>query len=164
MEAASGNERSDGGRTPRRASAAPIVNQVSAGGVVYRKRGAGPMEVILCGRNRPKQWALPKGTPDPGETIEETALREVREETGLEVRIVGDLGHIEYRFSRGGIRNHKRVYHYLMEPIGGATRLHDPEFDVVEWFPAAEALHVMTYENEARVMERARRAVSGGEK
>lgn len=119
------------------------------------------MEVVLCGRQRPHQWALPKGTPDEGETIEETALREVREETGLEVRIVGDLGHIEYSFSRNGVRNLKRVYHYLMEPIGGRFENHDPEFDVVEWFPEAEALIVMTYENEAVVVERARRAVLG---
>ena len=119
------------------------------------------MEVVLCGRHRPHQWALPKGTPNEGETIEETALREVREETGLEVRIVGNLGHIEYSFSRNGVRNLKRVYHYLMEPNGGRFENHDPEFDVVEWFPEAEALIVMTYENEAVVVERARRAVLG---
>ena len=142
-----------------RPSSRVIATPVSAGGVVFRRIGGGPMEMVLCGRHRPHQWALPKGTPDEGETIEETALREVREETGLEVRIVGDLGHIEYSFSRNGVRNLKRVYHYLMEPIGGRFENHDSEFDVVEWFPEAEALSVMTYENETEIVERARRAV-----
>ena len=117
------------------------------------------MEVVLCGRHRPYQWALPKGTPNEGEAIEQTALREVREETGLEVRIVAGLGHIEYWFTREGVRNRKRVHHYLMEPIGGDFALHDPEFDVVRWFPHDEALGVMTHRNEAEVAERARRAV-----
>ena len=158
-------DESNDGRPERGSDSAspptPIATPVSAGGVVYRKIGEGPMEVVLCGRHRPHQWALPKGTPDEGETIEETALREVREETGLEVRIVGDLGHIEYSFSRNGVRNNKRVYHYLMEPVGGKFENHDPEFDVVEWFPEAEALNVITYENEAVVVERARRAILG---
>ncbi len=137
----------------------PVANPVSAGGVVYRRTDEGNIEVVLCGRHRPYQWALPKGTPDQGETIQETALREVREETGLDVHILAELGHIEYWFSRDGVRHHKRVYHYLMEPVGGDFAQHDPEFDVVQWFRDDEALEVMTHRNEAQVVERARRAV-----
>ena len=120
------------------------------------------MEIALCGRVRPTMWSLPKGTPIVGESIDETALREVREETGLEVHIVQSLGHIEYWFTRGAVRNHKRVYHFLMTPIGGALDLHDAEFDVVEWFPAPEAIRVLSYLNEVEVLERALRALREG--
>ncbi|MEE3246316.1 MAG: NUDIX domain-containing protein, partial [Chloroflexota bacterium] len=68
-----------------------VENLVSAGGVVYQ-RNCGRLETVLCGRSQPVRWSLAKGTPDPGESLEQTALREVREETGLEVEINGSLG------------------------------------------------------------------------
>ena len=131
------------------------VELVSAGGVVLRKGRQGD-EVVLCGRRDPIRWALPKGTPDPGETREQTALREVREETGLDVEIVRRLDAIQYRFLRAsdGARCHKTVHYYLMSPTGGDTSRHDDEFDFVEWFPLAEALKTMTYPNEARIVEK----------
>lgn len=134
-----------------------IERVVSAGGVVYRQSPRGP-ELLVCGSHEPRLLCLPKGTPDPGESLEETALREVREETGVEARVVEDLGHIEYWFSRpqDGVRYHKRVYHYLMEPTGGDPSLHDHEFDWVAWMPLEEALNTLTYRNEVDVVERAR--------
>ena len=66
----------------------PIRDAVSAGGVVARLDTSGAPEVVLCGRRSEKLWVLPKGTPDGGEPIEQTALREVREETGLEIKLV----------------------------------------------------------------------------
>ena len=127
---------------------------VSAGGVVYRRQ-QGDLFVALCGRTRSRTWALPKGTPDAGETIEETALREVREETGLEVEIEAPLGEIEYWFSRSSERIHKRVHFYLMGERGGRFEDHDPEFDVVEWFSGAQALRSLTFETESNVLRRA---------
>ena len=102
-------------------------------------------------------WSLAKGTPEPGETLEQTALREVQEETGLEVEIAAPLGTIEYWFSRRepNTRFHKTVHFYLMAPIGGEINLHDPEFDVVQWFPSEEALEALTYANEVEVLRRA---------
>ena len=107
-------------------------------------------------------WSLAKGTPDPGETLEETALREVREETGLEVDIAAPLGTIEYWFHRRefNVRYHKTVYFYLMVPVGGGIELHDPEFDVVQWFPSDEALQAMTYANESDLLRRALEVIS----
>lgn len=134
-----------------------IENLVSAGGVVYRHGQVG-VDVVLCGRHDDGVlWGLPKGTPIAGETIEETALREVAEETGFDVEIERPLGSVEYWFSRPeqGVRFHKRVYHFLMLPVGGGFDKHDHEYDVVEWYPALEALQRLTYRNEAEIVQRA---------
>lgn len=136
--------------------ALPTEEHFSAGGVVYRESERG-IEVILCGRVKPLLWSLPKGTPDDGESPEATALREVREETGLQIAIERDLGEIEYWFQKPGARVHKRVKFYLMIPTGGSVDDHDPEFDRVEWFEGEQALATMTYTNEKEVMERALR-------
>ncbi len=126
----------------------------SAGGVVY-KLVDGQIHVVLCGREQPPLWGLPKGTPNEGETPERTALREVREETGLEVSLEQELGEIEYWFGKPGARVHKRVKFYLMSPTGGRTEDHDPEFDLVVWYPYEEALKLMTYNTETEIMKKA---------
>ena len=102
----------------------------------------GRTEICLGMRRRERNgasWALPKGTPSAGETAEQTALREVREETGLEVRIVDHVGAIEYFFTQDGVRIHKTVHYFLMEPTGGNLADHDHEFDEVRWVPLDEA-------------------------
>jgi 8-oxo-dGTP pyrophosphatase MutT (NUDIX family) len=133
-----------------------IEEPVSAGGVVYRSVG-GRLETVLCGRDNPVRWSLAKGTPDPGETMEQTALREVREETGLEVQIEEPIHSIDYWFAdrESDVRYHKTVHFFLMTPIGGHTEQHDPEFDVVQWFPSDEALTTLAYANEAEVLRKA---------
>ena len=139
-----------------------VAQAVSAGGVVCDQRN-GEVMVAMCGRLKTGLWALPKGTPDSGETLEETALREVREETGLHVEIAAPLGHIEYWFTRDGERIHKRVYFYLMRPCGGSFDDHDPEFDVVRWASTTEALDTLTYPSEREVLQRAMSALDAGE-
>ena len=141
---------------------ARIEHLVSAGGVVYRERD-GLLQVVLCGRKSPLLWALPKGTPDQGETLEQTAVREVREETGLEVAIQTPLGFVEYWFSRtqDNVRCHKKVYFYLMVPTGGDPSLHDPEFDLVQWFAETEVFDAMTHASEQGVVKKALLAVRG---
>lgn len=133
-----------------------VENPVSAGGVVYQMND-GRLETVLCGRSQPVRWSLAKGTPDAGETLEQTALREVREETGLEVEIDGSLGNIEYWFAdrNKDVRYHKTVHFYLMVPVGGTTDQHDPEFDVVQWFGVEDALKNLAYANEVNVLQRA---------
>jgi 8-oxo-dGTP pyrophosphatase MutT (NUDIX family) len=140
----------------------PLIRDVSAGGVVYRRRSPeGPIEVALVGRLHPRaRWALPKGTPEVGETLEGTAVREVGEETGLLVRIQRPLDQIQYWFVWGGVRHFKTVHFYLMEMVGGDTANHDGEYDVVEWFPIGEALKKLSYPNEARVVDRAQQVLT----
>jgi 8-oxo-dGTP pyrophosphatase MutT (NUDIX family) len=132
----------------------PVQRAVSAGGIVYRMTESGP-EFAICGRDSDGVWGLPKGTPDPGESLEQTAVREVEEETGLRVRVVDKIGVIEYWFSREGVRYHKWVHYYLMEAIGGDTSAHDVEYDRVEWFPAEVALKNLTFKNEVEVAQKA---------
>lgn len=97
-------------------------------------------------------WTLPKGTPDPGETVEQTALREVAEETGLEVRIVEPLPSIEYAFVQDGTRIQKTVHYFLMEPIGGDLSRHDAEFERVRWVPFDEAPGLLSFATERELV------------
>ncbi len=111
--------------------------------------------MVLCGRDRDGVWSLPKGTPEAHEDLAAAAIREVGEETGLEVAIEGELGHISYWFTADGVRYHKAVHFYVMSATGGSVEQHDQEFDDVRWFLASEALTAMTYPNERLVVERA---------
>jgi 8-oxo-dGTP pyrophosphatase MutT (NUDIX family) len=115
----------------------------------------GRIEVLLVHRRQPRLWALPKGTPDSGETIEETAVRETREETGLEVEIERPLRSIRYFFVRGTTRFHKTVHFFLMRAIGGALEDHDAEFDEVAWVDLEEALAILNHPTERSVVEEA---------
>ena len=130
-------------------------NAVSAGGVVYRRHEEG-VEVVLVARPKQNLWALPKGTPEPGETLEQTAMREVAEETGLEVAIAGELGSIRYRYAipDEGVLVHKVVHYYLMEPTGGNVADHDHEYDVVDWLDIEAARKRMSYANERHIIDR----------
>jgi 8-oxo-dGTP pyrophosphatase MutT (NUDIX family) len=133
----------------------------SAGGVVHRTFD-GRLELALVHRRSPVLWALPKGTPDAGETLEETALRETREETGLEVEIERQLRSIRYFFVRGSTRFHKTVHFYLMRAYGGSTDAHDAEFDEVRWVELDEALALLSHATERAVVEEAAVLVRGG--
>ncbi len=141
------------------------VKVVSAGGLVFRETGD-LVETLLCARARPGfqgedaplTWRLPKGTPERGETVEQTARREVQEETGVHVNVLAPITSIRYFFvgHDDGIRYDKTVYFYLMEPMGGSTSDHDAEFDVVEWWSYEEAVELLEYDNEREVLEAAR--------
>src|SRR2546421_7956346 len=113
------------------------------------------VEVVLVGRSHSGIWALPKGTPESGETFEQVAVREVQEETGLQVRLIAYIGNISYSFVRDQVRYQKQVRHFLFEAIGGDTALHDHEYDVVEWFSFAEASRRLTYQNEVNILYQA---------
>lgn len=132
----------------------PVRLASAAGGVVLRD-GAGGLEVVLAGRLADGSWVFPKGTPDEGESIEETALREVREESGLEVRIIRPLGTMEYWFAAAGERVHKVVHFFVMEATGGDLARHDTEYDLVRWVPVDEARAMLTFDSYRAVLERA---------
>ncbi|MFN8630782.1 MAG: NUDIX domain-containing protein [Chloroflexota bacterium] len=107
-------------------------------------------------------WTLPKGTPNAGETTEETALREVNEETGLTVEIVKPFESINYTFVQGRTRIHKTVHYFLMLPTGGDLARHDHEFDEVRWIGFDDASSLLTFETERALVARAAAAAAGG--
>ena len=127
----------------------------SAGGVVIRETAAGPS--IVIGRRRRERvgstWSLPKGTPIEGESTEETALREVTEETGLAVAIVERLPSIEYSFVRDGARILKTVHFFVMEPTGGDLSGHDHEYEEVRWVTFHEASALLTFSSERSLVD-----------
>jgi uncharacterized protein involved in tolerance to divalent cations/ADP-ribose pyrophosphatase YjhB (NUDIX family) len=135
----------------------PTVKEVSAGGVIYRKDSDDLEIALIHTRNR---WGLPKGHIEEGERVDEAALREVREETGLEGKLVRKLGDIRYSYrdkSQAGepIRIYKRVFFYLMRYTRGDTRDHDHEVDDVRWFPIAQAMRELRFATERKMVHRA---------
>jgi 8-oxo-dGTP pyrophosphatase MutT (NUDIX family) len=152
-------------RRPGAVARLRATTATSAGGIVIRESDGRPQLVI--GRRRRERdsstWTLPKGTPVPGETLEQTAVREVGEETGLRVRITGPLDSIHYRFVQSGTRISKTVHYFLMEPIGGDLVNHDHEFDEVRWLDFAEAQSLLTFETERALVTRAGRVLAAAD-
>lgn len=128
---------------------------VSAGGVVV-----GPDGVLLIARrgaNGSLQWTLPKGLVEPGEDVMATAVREVREETGIEAAIDSKLGTIDYWFvwKPEDTRYHKFVHYFLMLPTGGDFSARDDEAEEVRWVPAGDAVATASFANERDIIARA---------
>ena len=146
------------------ATKSKVEYPVSAGGVVYRIVEDGKVDVVICGlcSSNGWTWGLPKGTPEPGETLEETAIREVTEETGLKVSLEAPIDSIKYWFVRpdDGVRCSKTVHFYLMSTQGGSFDNHDHEFDDVRWSNEEDSRNTLTYKNEIDVLGKAIEMVS----
>lgn len=128
---------------------------MAAGGVVFREGDEG-IELVLVSRRSSGLFALPKGKVDPGEQVRETAVREVREETGLQAEILDELGDVRYWFTdENRERVDKVVYFFLMRPTGGDMADHDHEFDDVGWYHLAEAERLLTHKNQLHILHRA---------
>ncbi len=126
---------------------------VSAGGVVWRERSEpGEVEVVLV-QTPARRWSLPKGTPENGEKLDETALREVSEETGLEVELDEKIGVMRYSFGGAEARIDKAVHFWLMQPTGGSFEDHDDEHIDVRWVGLGEAMRMVSYRNTASLLE-----------
>jgi len=136
----------------------PSKDVVSAGGVVVDDRPDGTRRVLLIvhrSLSGHPRWTLPKGGVEPGETLEQTALREVREETGHGATIVAPLGAIEYSFvwQPDRVRYHKRVHYFLMRWDGLPPGPRDEEAEHVEWVTSTVALLRLAHRNERALVE-----------
>ncbi len=134
-----------------------IKNLTSSGGVISRVSDKG-VEVVLVSVRGRKAWCLPKGIIDKGEEPPETALREVREETGLTGEIIEKIGYISYWYflKNDMVKIHKTVHLYLLNFISGSTDDHDHEVDEARWFKVDEAINTLSHKSEIQIMRKAK--------
>ena len=125
--------------------------EVSYGGVVVR----GDEMIVIVPRGRRRVLGLPKGGPMEGETPEQTAAREVREETGITAHVRERLGQVDYTYRRGGRNIAKTVHFYLCLFEAGDTADHDHEVDDARWMPLRDARRRLSYPGERAMVERA---------
>jgi 8-oxo-dGTP pyrophosphatase MutT (NUDIX family) len=133
-----------------------MPSEFSAGGVVLND--AQEVVVIVPTRRAAdgsRVLALPKGHPDGQESALQAALREVREEAGIEAEVVDSLGEVRYWYQRGGRRIAKVVEFFLLRYVSGDVRDHDHEVEHARWIPAAEAAETLTYAGERDMVRRA---------
>ncbi|MHB8375652.1 MAG: NUDIX hydrolase [Dehalococcoidia bacterium] len=136
----------------------------SAGGVVFRQSG-GACEVALI-RTHEDRWQLPKGWIETGEGPERAAVREVREEAGVDAEVVRPLDRIEYWYTSTydpePARVHKFVEFFLLRYLGGSTDDHDHEVREARWVEIGEGERMLAFRDERRMVRLAREALERG--
>ena len=130
--------------------------EISAGGIVARK-SEDRIQVLLVRRD--EYWQLPKGLVERNESFEETAVREVKEETGMDAEIMKKIGKINYWYRKEDKRIYKVVHFFLMESKGGSIEEHDHEMDEVKWFSIDEACEIISFKNEGDLIKTLKKEV-----
>ncbi len=127
--------------------------EFSAGGVVYRRNDEGKLEILLI--RTKSRWGFPKGNIEKGEPKDQAALREVKEETGVDAEIISYLGEVDYWYSSGTVRIHKFVYYYLMKYKGGEIVPQKEEIDEAKFIPIEDVEKTLSYPTDKEIFERA---------
>jgi 8-oxo-dGTP pyrophosphatase MutT (NUDIX family) len=123
----------------------------SSGGLVVESG-----RILLISTRGGRRWQLPKGHIEPGESAEQAAVREIREETGVDGSVLARLPHVEYWFVERGVRIHKRVEYFLLAYVGGDASNYDRrEVSGAAWFPWHDGIAKLSFDNERRVAEAA---------
>jgi 8-oxo-dGTP diphosphatase len=123
----------------------------AAGGVVARPAAGNRIEVLLVHRPKYDDWTFPKGKVDPGETDEDAAIREVREETGFECTLGDEIATVHYVDAKG---RSKQVRYWMMTVAGGAENTPNSEVDDLVWLTPADASTLLTYAHDQELARR----------
>lgn len=148
--------------------------QISSGGVIFRRNPSsipplekgehGGIEVALIAVKDGTVWCLPKGLVEEGENIAGTAHREVKEETGLDGKIIKLIDHIQYFYAHKEETETKRffkiVYFFLMEYTQGDVKNHDSEVNDCRWFPIDDAIKSVEYKGEKEILKKAKKVIT----
>lgn len=135
--------------------------EFSAGGVVFKKTD-GKVYILVTQHSQHHGWVFPKGLIGDhveGEKKEDTAIREVEEETGIKATILKPLTPVEYWYVFEGEKIKKRVYYFLMEETGGDITKHDLEMENVEWVSPEEVKNRLTYKSDKNVWSQAAKLI-----
>lgn len=136
------------------------ISTISAGGVVIRgEHNEAQIIIVEWENNVPQKWApvlrqLPKGGCKQDESIEETALREVREETGYFCAIIRKAGEAHWSYERDGQQWDETIYYFFMTPTSDLALDHDDEFDRVRWININEAANILSYPEERELIKK----------
>ena len=130
--------------------------KLAAGGIIIRFKDDGNKSALLVHRPRYLDWSFPKGGVKPGETVEDAAVREVEEETGLRCRILSklEIERYHYRTAKGNLRP-KAVHYFLMEVVSGQITTDGVEVDEARWFDVREAEEKLSYKADRLILRRA---------
>lgn len=143
---------------PTRKPQPQTIHEYSSGGIVYRSTDS-EYQFVAVHRARHTDWSLPKGHIEPGETKEEAALREVKEETGLDARIIAPITDVVYYYRRGrgpeSVLIQKTVHHYLLEAFTFSFGGPNLEVSECRWVPLNDAQSLLSYENDLKVVGQA---------
>lgn len=138
--------------------------EFSAGGVVFRKTPDNNIEILVSQHSQHHGWVFPKGligdkNEFQGQSKEETAVREVKEETGIEAEIAEALPPVAYWYQWEGEKRKKTVYYYIMKFKSGNFENRDHEMEAVEWLPIDEAMDRLTYKSDKEVWKSAKERI-----
>lgn len=143
-------------RRRRRGRRLTTVDETSAGGLVVDAERANAALIGRLDRHGRLLWSLPKGHIEDGETVEQTAVREVKEETGISAQVLQPLGTIDYWFVAERRRVHKTVHHFILESTGGELSDEDVEVTEVAWVPLADLETKLAYSDERKLVRKAK--------
>ncbi len=128
-----------------------MKREFSSGGIVFNDKG----QVLLTKHSQNHHWGFPKGWIDPGETSEQTAIREVKEEGGVEAEIIGKVGVSKYVYTLNGEKIFKVVTIYKMKYLAGDPKDHDWEMEDAGWFTPEEALKTLDFSSDKQLLKKA---------
>ena len=141
----------------------PRVEEISAGGLVLDQSGPILRAALIARHDRRGRliWSLPKGHVEFGETAQEAAIREVREETGIDSTVLAPLGTIDFWFMAEDKRIHKTVHHFILNAHGGELSDEDREVIEVAWIPLDEVAAKLAYRDERKLMAKVPEVLAG---